>query len=61
MTALKKTGDVYNEMGGRLMDELLAASWDTFADMLHVSRGVTAAFPDILAIHKVSSTSFVCV
>lgn len=54
MTALKKTGDTYNEMGGRLMDELLSASWDTFSDMLHVSRGVTAAFPEILTVHKVN-------
>jgi len=54
MTALKKTGDVYNEMGGRLMDELPAAGWDSFADMLHVYRGVAGAFPDILAVHKVN-------
>ncbi|XP_025196815.1 sorting nexin lst-4 [Melanaphis sacchari] len=52
MTALKKTGDVYNEMGGRLMDELPVAGWDSFADMLHVYRGVAGAFPDILAVHK---------
>lgn len=55
MNALKKTGDVFNEMGGRLMDELPAAGWDSFADMLHVYRGVASAFPDILAVHKVSS------
>jgi len=54
MTALKKTGDVYNEMGGRLMDELPAVGWDSFADMLHVYRGVAGAFPDILAVHKVN-------
>lgn len=54
MSALKKTGDVFNEMGGRLMDELPAAGWDSFADMLHVYRGVASAFPDILAVHKVS-------
>lgn len=55
MTALKKTGDVYNEMGGRLMDDLFAAGWDSFADMLHVCRGVAAGFPDVLAVHKVNS------
>lgn len=54
MIALKKTGDVYNDIGGRLMDELPAAGWDTFADMLHIYRGVVASFPDILAMHKVS-------
>lgn len=54
MTALKKTGDVYNEMGGRLMDELPVVGWDSFADMLHVYRGVASAFPDILAVHKVN-------
>lgn len=54
MTALKKTGDAYNEMGGRLIDELPAAGWDSFADMLHVYRGIAASFPDILAVHKVS-------
>lgn len=54
MIALKKTGDVYNDIGGRLMDELPAAGWDTFADMLHIYRGVAASFPDILAMHKVS-------
>lgn len=60
MTALKKTGDVYNEMGGRLMDELFAAGWDSFADMLHVCRGVAAGFPDILAVHKVNNTICLC-
>jgi len=58
MTALKKTGDAYNEMGGRLMDELPAAGWDSFADMLHVCRGIAAGFPEILAVHKVSSISY---
>lgn len=56
MTALKKTGDAFNEMGGRLMDELPVAGWDSFADMLHVYRGVTSGFPDILTMHKVIST-----
>lgn len=51
--ALKKTGDAFNEMGGRLMDDELATGWDTFADMLHVYRGVTSSFPDILTVHKV--------
>lgn len=55
MIALKKTGDVYNDIGSRLMDELPAAGWDTFADMLHIYRGVAASFPDILAMHKVSA------
>lgn len=61
MTALKKTGDAFNEMGGRLMDELPAAGWDSFADMLHVYRGVASAFPDILTMHKVISTTYTCV
>lgn len=54
MSALKKTGDAYSEMGGRLMDELLGVGWDMFADMLHVYRGVSSAFPDILSVHRVS-------
>lgn len=58
MSALKKTGDVYNEMGGRLMDELPAAGWDSFADMLHVYRGVSSTFPDILTVHKVNSLHY---
>lgn len=61
MTALKKTGDAFNEMGGRLMDELPAAGWDSFADMLHVYRGVASAFPEILTMHKVISTTYTCV
>lgn len=53
MNALKKTGDVYNEIGGRFMDELSYAGWDAFSDMLHINRGISGAFPDILSMHKV--------
>lgn len=58
MNALKKTGDVYNEIGGRFMDEFSSAGWDTFSDMLHISRGVSGAFPEILTMHKVAFVGY---
>ncbi|XP_050528559.1 sorting nexin-9 isoform X3 [Daktulosphaira vitifoliae] len=49
--ALKKTGDVYNEIG-KLIEEQPKLDWEPFGDMLHIYKGIITSFPDILTVHK---------
>lgn len=50
--AVKKTGDIYNEIGS-LFEEQPKFDWEPLADTLHIYKGIISSFPDILAVHKV--------
>lgn len=49
--AVKKTGDIYNEIGS-LFEEQPKFDWEPLADTLHIYKGIISSFPDILAVHK---------
>lgn len=48
---IKKVGDTYNEIG-KLFEEQPKLDWEPLGDMLHIYKGILAAFPDILSFHK---------
>lgn len=50
--AIKKAGAIYNEIG-KLFEEQPKLDWEPLGDTLHIFKGILAAFPDILTVHKV--------
>lgn len=50
-TVIKKVGDTYNDIG-KLFEEQPKQDWEPLGDMLHIYKGILAAFPDILGFHK---------
>lgn len=49
--AIKKSGTAYNEIG-KLFEEQPKLDWEPLGDVLHIFKGILAAFPDILTVHK---------
>lgn len=56
-TVIKKVGDTYNDIG-KLFEEQPKLDWEPLGDMLHIYKGILAAFPDILSFHRVSYYNF---
>ncbi|CAH0746958.1 unnamed protein product, partial [Bemisia tabaci] len=49
--AIKKTGDTYNDIG-KLFEEQAKLDWEPLGDTLHILKGITASFPEMLTVHK---------
>lgn len=53
--AIKEVGDTYNEIG-KMFEEQPKSDWEPLGDTLHIFKGILAAFPDILTVHKVRTS-----
>uniref|UniRef100_A0A1B6HWD0 Sorting nexin n=2 Tax=Homalodisca liturata TaxID=320908 RepID=A0A1B6HWD0_9HEMI len=49
--SIRYVGDTYNDIG-KLFDEQPKHDWGPLGDILHIYKGILAAFPDILTVHK---------
>ncbi|XP_059489395.1 sorting nexin lst-4 [Neocloeon triangulifer] len=50
-TAIKRTGDAYNNIG-KMFEDQPKLDWEPLADQMHIYKGILASFPDILQVHK---------
>lgn len=51
--AIKRTGGTYIEIS-RLYEEQCKYDWEPLSDFLHLYRGITTSFPDVLSVQKVA-------
>jgi len=49
--AIRYAGETYNDIA-RLFEEQPKHDWEPLGDLLHIYKGILAAFPDILSVHK---------